>query len=723
MSETDFSSKLLEHGFSVREIIQDGKYHRFDIKKKGDSAGYYALNQDGLGVFGNWKTGEQYKYRSGQSEKMTEQERAEAASRYREQSKKHKEETENRYVAAAVEASKIWNESKPAPSDHWYLVKKGIEPHDTRVDASGALIVPIDEERKLVNIQRITRSKKLFHPGAKKRGCYSKIYGERDVVFLAEGFATAASINEATGKMCVIALDAGNLVPVAKMMREKFGVDQRIIIAADNDCQNEVNTGVQKATEAAEAICCEVRFPTFPEGSQFTDWNDYASEYGQDALREELLKEETKEVIQATEKKTELKQELIEANGFDVFEHRGNTELPLNLDVDSQGNPKGTVENLRKVVDSRGVILRYNMIKKQEEIIIPNEAYSMDNLQNASYARVISFCKEVGMPTSQIGDYITYLCDQNQYNPVTTWIKSREWDGISRLGEFFDTITSDNKSLKELILTRWMVSAVAAAFSPHGLATRGVLVFQGEQYLGKTSWFKKLVPAELDVRKDGYILRLDDKDNVFQCLAHWLIELGELEATFKKSDIAQLKAFIPMDRDIMRRPYARKDSSYARRTVFFASVNQKEFLFDETGNTRFWSIETKAIDYNHTIDMQQVWAEIYQLYESGEPYIMTSEEIRQINTNNEDFMGADYHEELVNRKFDWNASTWVWKTVTEISRYLAIQNPKQQDLNRLSKAVKKYNGDKHKRGTGGVRLLWVPDFDSYSTQGGGGLYD
>ena len=255
------------------------------------------------------------------------------------------------------------------------------------------------------------------------------------------------------------------------------------------------------------------------------------------------------------------------------------------------------------------------------------------------------------------------------------------------------------------------------------MATRGVLVFQGEQYLGKTSWFKKLVPAELDVRKDGYILRLDDKDNVFQCLAHWLIELGELEATFKKSDIAQLKAFIPMDRDIMRRPYARKDSSYARRTVFFASVNQKEFLFDETGNTRFWSIETKAIDYNHTIDMQQVWAEIYQLYESGEPYIMTSEEIRQINTNNEDFMGADYHEELVNRKFDWNASTWVWKTVTEISRYLAIQNPKQQDLNRLSKAVKKYNGDKHKRGTGGVRLLWVPDFDSYSTQGGGGLYD
>lgn len=387
-----------------------------------------------------------------------------------------------------------------------------------------------------------------------------------------------------------------------------------------------------------------------------------------------------------------------------------NNSPPNQLSRGKGRPPAATIENVWGICESRGIVLRYNVIKKQEEIIIPNETYSLDNGMNAAYARVVSFCKEAGMATQSLGDYLTYLSDQNQYNPVTTWIASKPWDEISRLDEFFDTVKSPDKEVKNLILRRWMTSAVASAFSPNGLSTRGVLVFQGEQYLGKTSWFKKLVPHDLDVRKDGYILRLDDKDSIFQCLSHWLIELGELEATFKKSDIAQLKAFIPMDRDIMRRPFARKDSQYARRTVFFASVNQKEFLFDETGNTRFWSIETTSIDYKHEIDMQQVWAEFYAMYLNDEPYVMDGEEIKKINVNNEEFMGPDYHDELVSRKFLWDtlALTHTWKTTTEISQIIGINNPKQQDLNRISKAVKKYNGDKHKRDCTGNRLLMIP---------------
>lgn len=712
MSKTEFSAKLLEHGFSAKEVIDDSKYHRFDIKKKGDSAGYYNLDSNGHGVFGNWKTGEQFKYRSGQSEKMTEQERAEASARYREQTKKQKEDTENRYIAAAIEANKMWNEAKAAPADHWYLVKKGIQPHDSRIDVSGTLLIPIFEERKLVNIQRITKSKKLFHSGAKKRGCYSKIDGATDVIFLAEGFSTAASINEATGKLCVIALDAGNLLPIAKIVRKKFGVEKKIIIAADNDCHNETNTGLAKANEAAEAICAEVRFPSFPtEDKDKSDWNDFSAAFGVEALRDELLTEKKTDIIEIVPG-----QEVMNGHAmdFDVFEHRGKTELPLDLDVDSQGNPKGTIENLERIAKQEGIIFRYNVIRKMEEIIIPNESFSIDNVLNASFARVLSTVKNNGMSTAHIKEYITCLSDKIQFNPVTTWILSKPWDGVSRLAEFYETIQAKNKPLRDIILQRWMLSAIAAAFNPNGVSAHGVLVFQGVQYMGKTSWFKRLAPSSMDVIKDGFILRLDDKDSVYQCVSHWMVELGELEATFRKSDIAQLKAFITADRDIIRRPFAVKESYYARRTVFFASVNPKEFLFDETGNRRFWTIETTAINYNHNLDMQQIWAEFYNLYLDGESWIMTGEEIEEINANNEDFMGADYHEELVNRKFDWKAPNWAWKTVTEISRYLSVQNPKQQDLNRLSKAVKKYNGDKQKRGSGGVRLLYVPDFGGYS---------
>ena len=381
-------------------------------------------------------------------------------------------------------------------------------------------------------------------------------------------------------------------------------------------------------------------------------------------------------------------------------------QLPINLDANDDNKPKCTIENLQRIIEHKNITLRYNVIKKAEEILIPEQKFSLDNAQNAAYACVLSYCREMDMSVAQVGDYLTRLCDLNQFNPVTTWILSKPWDGKSRLQDFFDTVVADNKEIKELILTRWMTSAVASAFSPNGLSTRGVLVFQGLQYLGKTSWFKKLAPKDLDVTKDGYILRLDDKDNIFQCLSHWLIELGELEATFKKSDIAQLKAFIPMDRDILRRPYARKDSCYARRTVFFASVNQKEFLFDDTGNTRFWSIETHELNYNHNIDMQQLWAEFYNLYLDGEPYIMGVDEIKHINAGNEEFMGADFHEELVSQKYNWDMfpDFAEWKTVTEVALQCGIQNPKQQDLNRLSKAIRKYNGNQIKR-TGSVRML------------------
>ena len=114
---------------------------------------------------------------------------------------------------------------------------------------------------------------------------------------------------------------------------------------------------------------------------------------------------------------------------------------------------------------------------------------------------------------------------------------------------------------------RWMVSCVAAVFNPDGISAHGVLVLQGDQYLGKTKWMKSLAPKELGVIKDGITLNPSDKDSVMQCVRNWIVELGELDATFRKSDIASLKSFITSDRDVLRRPYARLESEFARRPV------------------------------------------------------------------------------------------------------------------------------------------------------------
>src|SRR5690606_6767655 len=184
----------------------------------------------------------------------------------------------------------------------------------------------------------------------------------------------------------------------------------------------------------------------------------------------------------------------------------------------------------------------------------------------------------------QMDGMITYLSDQNQYNPVAEWITSKTWDGIPRMQSLYDTVVAVDQDtdprvmeLKETLIKRWMMSAIAGAFLPDGVSAAGVLVFQGEQYLGKTKWFKSLVPEQLGLLKDGMLLRPDDKDSVKQICSFWLVELGELDSTFRKSDIAALKSFITSNSDVLRRAYARKESQYARRTVFFGSVNPREF--------------------------------------------------------------------------------------------------------------------------------------------------
>jgi putative DNA primase/helicase len=71
---------------------------------------------------------------------------------------------------------------------------------------------------------------------------------------------------------------------------------------------------------------------------------------------------------------------------------------------------------------------------------------------------------------------------------------------------------------------------------------------------------------------------------VMSAVSHWVVELGELDSTFKKSDVSVLKAFITRRQDKLRRPYARRDSVFPRRTVFAGTVNDYQFLHDNTGN-------------------------------------------------------------------------------------------------------------------------------------------
>jgi hypothetical protein len=306
-------------------------------------------------------------------------------------------------------------------------------------------------------------------------------------------------------------------------------------------------------------------------------------------------------------------------SAFDAF-----TPFP---DTSARGRPLPTARNLAELCRRTGVTVRYNVIRKDLEILVPGLQSTVDNAKEVAAGEVMDCMHRAGMATASFETNLCQVAEANPYNPVASWITSRPWDGQSRLQAFFDTVQeakptrmADGRVLKEVLMRRWLISGVAAAFEPDGVVARGVLTFVSKQNLGKTRWARQLAPAELQLIADGVVLDPANKDSVKQVISKWIVELGEVDATFRRTDIAALKSFISRSHDEIRRPYARTESRYARRTILFASVNDERFLRDATGNTRWWTVHAVALGEPARIDMQQVWAEAHALYCDGETW-------------------------------------------------------------------------------------------------------
>lgn len=286
--EAAFRDAMADAGIEPpQNIVADGRLHRFDVNddRRGTRNGWYVVYPDDppAGVFGCWKRGISVKWtddRSGLSDVEREQQRERIARAIQTQEAEKKKRTE----AALRQARKIMAQAATAET-HPYLERKKVGPHGLRLASDGRLIVPVfNPQGALQSLQYIAAdgTKRFLKDGIVKEGRYMiGEVGERLVV--CEGFATGASIHEASGLPVVIAFNAGNLEPVARQLRKAHPTAE-IIIAADNDRFTEDNPGITKAAEAAEASQARVVVPTFSPDSQGTDFNDMAVEQGPEAV-------------------------------------------------------------------------------------------------------------------------------------------------------------------------------------------------------------------------------------------------------------------------------------------------------------------------------------------------------------------------------------------------------------------------------------------------------
>lgn len=360
-----------------------------------------------------------------------------------------------------------------------------------------------------------------------------------------------------------------------------------------------------------------------------------------------------------------------------------------------------TIPNVRHLLASYGISVRYNVIKKKLQIFLPDHAGTSDNADNTAMTQIISLATLNGISTGQVPSFVDALGDRNPYNPVAEWITSKPWDNTDRLADVCETLTvraDYPERLKNVLVCKWLLSATAAALKPSGFKGRGVLTFQGPQGIGKTSWVTSLVPnptlREMVVKVDHH-LDPSNKDSILGAVTHWIVEIGELDSSFKK-DIARLKGVLTSDSDKVRRPYARIESEYPRRTVFFATVNENNFLVDSTGNSRWWTIPLVAINYHHNIDMQQVFAQLAVQFNEGRPWWLNEEEESLLALHNSEHCSVSVIRERLMEVVELTVvdrGAVPALTSTEVLQRLGIERPTNAQCKECTSILRELLGD------------------------------
>jgi putative DNA primase/helicase len=248
-------------------------------------------------TYGDWRTGEHYEWHSQEPSTSGEKEAFDQELRQIKEAQQREEQA--RHLVAKGKAERLWRRSRAATTDNPYLQRKNVQPHSARTGWGGlsdVLFVPLcDAEWKIWNLQFIQPDGgKRFLKGGRVSGLFHP-FGTREdfergkAILVCEGWATGATLHEATGLPVAAAMNCGNLLPAARALRDEFP-GQKLVICADDDWKTAGNPGVTKAEKAACSVGAAIVVPLWSveRGEKDTDFNDLALVEGLDAVRRQV---------------------------------------------------------------------------------------------------------------------------------------------------------------------------------------------------------------------------------------------------------------------------------------------------------------------------------------------------------------------------------------------------------------------------------------------------
>lgn len=288
-----------------------------------------------------------------------------------------------------------------------------------------------------------------------------------------------------------------------------------------------------------------------------------------------------------------------------------------------------TLPNVKAILKFMGWVVRFDMMYYRPVIIAEEVGLGSEAQQMARLA-IEDNCRRCGInPGEKLAKVLAGIGMQDRFHPMEDWIQATTWDNEDRLEALIATVPATG-DMWPIYLRRWLVQVVEACTGWRDAEERALsycLVFAGAQGIGKTQWFKHLAPGFVRTEAELHLSKMDSKDHKLDVLRFPIVELSEIDATFGASSISTLKTFLSTGRDVVRPPYGAEPVERIRSSVFGGTVNDAQFLTDPTGTRRFWPVYADGdIDWDHAIDMQQLFAQVWELWEAGEPMVLTAEE-------------------------------------------------------------------------------------------------
>lgn len=370
--------------------------------------------------------------------------------------------------------------------------------------------------------------------------------------------------------------------------------------------------------------------------------------------------------------------------------------------------PKDTYDNFVAIMKFYNIDLGFDIITKKATLFGEND-------QNIAEVDIFDLLEINGISSKTRGrSYINRYAAEKKYNSFYNLLTADKWDGVYRLNDFYDTIKvkKEHEEIKKKYLLSFLKQLIyISCFStkyPYKSKkiSRLVLVFQSKQQNGKSTWVKNLLPHELERKyiTIGSSLRLDDDKHNHGNLTKLIVELGELEKSFKHSDVNAIKAFFGRTHDTLKVLYVNNPVEYERTTSFIATTNDLYFLRDVSGSTRFLVLPLDE-DYRneeglpilcngrHNIDMVQLYRQVFWS-EDWINYELDKEDMKIQESINEQFTMNDTMEDLFLEEFtteiNHNAPLY---NCTDILRKLGYSTTTlhKKVRNDLATMLRKYN--------------------------------